>query len=121
MTTEKPKPQTVAVLDGENKLIGYETVENAEGRIVVPDGCDLPADGTYKWDPAKRSFIPLGFGFGRPGKPPVDEHYALFQVIRALGKEVGPEARAWADWYDQNLRQKTEERMVVLRRRNRGK
>lgn len=51
-------PKT-AILDEQDRLVGYEDVDEPGDRVVVPDNCDLPTDGTYKWLPDRNCFWPV--------------------------------------------------------------
>lgn len=110
----------VAVLDKRGYLVGDAKLRGNQklpaGGVEMDPG-DLPLDGTYKWDPENRAFVPLGHGFPRiVSKPPVSETMVLYHIVRALGKKLPAEARAWADWYEANLRQRDEE--TALHRRS---
>lgn len=113
----------VAKLDQQGALIGVETVTREEAisqnRIIVNKNIDLPMDGTYKWVPGVKAFYPLGFGFAKPTRPPVDRDHAFYSLIRMLqsqGIGVGEEAQLWADWFQANDLRRTEEMQVKTRR-----
>ena len=113
---------TAAILDGDGRLVGKKKIPETDAHLYAfaAEELDLAADGRYKFDADRGSFIPLGHGFPRLStKPPIPDDYALFLVIRSLGDSVPAEVRAWADWYDANLRRRTEESMaaVVLRKK----
>ena len=99
----------VAGLNSKGWLIGKKRKRKiSDDDVVLPDDCDLPTNGTYKWTGSK--FEPLGHGFPPiVSRPPVTEAQALFAVIEKLGGNCPPNARAWADWYDANLRAREEE------------
>ncbi|MEM9681623.1 MAG: hypothetical protein AAF942_00020 [Pseudomonadota bacterium] len=103
----------IGVLDDQQRLIEYRTVDDDykpnPREVPLPDGCDLPADGTYKW--SGQQFIPLGHGFGKPSKPPVPDIYAIYLTMKAVrdGGPVPEEALLWMDWYEQTLKQQHEE------------
>lgn len=106
--TAAPDPVTVAVLDAQARLVGYRrTVTPEPGEVIVPETCDLPPDGTYKWDGA--AFVPLGFGFGKPARPPVPQDYAVFLMMKSMLADLPDECRQWCDWYETNMRRRTEE------------
>src|SRR3546814_14383145 len=70
----------VAVFDKRQRLIGArEVVKPKKGD--VPCG-DLPADGTYYHNGA--TFVPVGFGHGKPRRPDVDRDRAVLLLIKAL-------------------------------------
>lgn len=100
----------VSVLDENGHLVGDKLVKEGakvpKGATDVDPG-DLPLDGTYKW--TGETFMPLGHGFRKPTRAPIPDSYALYLVIRALDTRVAKEARVWADWYEENLRQRAEE------------
>lgn len=99
----------IAVLDNKGRLTGTKRVDKpGETEVVLPEGFDLPTDGSYKWEAG--AFWPLGHGHPKPSaRPPVSEQMALYAMIRAKGKSAPKPARDWADWYDETLRQRDEE------------
>jgi len=103
---------TIAVLNDTFYLIGYRKLGKKakvpEGAIVVPDGCDLPADGSYKWVAAEECFLPLGHGFGKPERAPVPDVQVLYLLAMAMDNPPA-EVSAWAKWYEKNLKQAHEE------------
>ncbi len=112
MTKKKTAPEklvTIAVLDGGSLLVGFKQIKESEagGEVVVPDCCDLPTDGQYRWD-AKRGrrgqFIPVGAGHGKPERPPIAPDYAQFLAMRALvnGTPVPKEVSDYVEWYEKN-------------------
>ena len=107
--TERVK---VALLDDNSLLVGYRTVENPQATdVTVPVDCDLPADGTYRWDAPTAQFIPLGHGHGKPVLSPLTTEMALRRLIELTpGADGDPTLRGWADWYDTLLRRTGEER-----------
>jgi hypothetical protein len=113
----------VAVLDSQDALIGTESMTRSQaqeqGKIVLPPSFDLPTNGTYKWVKGIKAFYPLGFGFAKPTRPPVDrDHafYALIRMLQAQGIGVGEEAQLWADWFKDNDLRRNEEMQVKTRR-----
>ncbi len=105
----KVRGKLIAVLDAKSYLVGYKRkIRQGPLDVVVPDGCDLPTDGTYKWD-GKR-FVPLGHGFAPiVSRPPATMDEVMLETIEAMGEKAGPKARAWADWYRLNLLKREEE------------
>lgn len=103
----KPVPVRVAVLDGNKVLVGEEM--STDGGLEIGD---LPCDGSYKWDPDHATFVPMGFGFGKPAPPPVGQDHMLFLLVNALvgGKPIPVECTQWRDWYRDNLQRRVEER-----------
>jgi hypothetical protein len=101
--------KTIAVLDQKRRLVGYKRqVKVGPLDVVVPDNCDLPANGTYKWD-GKR-FVPLGHGFAPVvTRPPATIDEVMLEIIEGQGRKAGPKATAWADWYRVNLLKREEE------------
>lgn len=87
----------VAVLDPRKRLINTRTVKSAKPDDI--DAGDLPADGSYWWN--GQTFIPVGFGAGKPQRPEVDRDRAVYLMMRAMldGTPVPHECRAWCDWY----------------------
>lgn len=101
--------KTVAILDEKKRLVGYKRkVKIGPLDVVVPDNCDLPTNGIYKWDGNR--FVPLGHGFPPVvARPPATMDEVMLEIIDGLGKKTGPKAIAWAEWYRQNLLQREEE------------
>ena len=102
--------KTVAQLDRQQRLVGYRKVKKlSKTHIEVPDDCDLPTDGRYRWDGAR--FVPLGHGYGKPDNPPVATDFAVFLMMRALVNEqpIPDECRLYVEWYEKNLRKRNEE------------
>ncbi len=102
----------VAVLDKRNRLIGLK--HKARPRpddFQLPDGCDLPLDGSYKLEGS--TFVPLGHGIGEMGKPPITTEAVLFSMIQALtdlaADAVPINVRKWANWYQKGLRDQENE------------
>lgn len=92
----------VAKLDDRNRLVG--TTEKKKPGPKDIDAGDLRADGSYKWDPRQKTFIPVGFGFGKPKPPSVDKDRAIYMALRALldGRPIPQECRDWCDWYERH-------------------
>lgn len=115
----KPSRVYVAMLNQHDCLIGYEHVaaNKAEDRIVVPENCDLPVDGSYKWVGEQRCFLPVGAGFGKPKRPPVSPDYAIFLTLRALVNDtpIPDEVGEYVDWYDATLRERNQARTKKIR------
>jgi len=101
--------QLVAVLDKKMRLIGTKyKVRVAPDDVALPDDCDLPLNGTYKWQ--NDSFVPLGHGFPPiSSRPSATEAEALYDLIDMLGTKAPDKARAWANWYAANLKKREEE------------
>lgn len=99
----------VAVLDQNRRLTGFKPkARPGKDDVVVPDNCDLAADGRYKWDGS--CFVPLGHGFGPVvAKPPFSESSVLYLLVVELGDKAPHPARTWADWYAMNLKVREEE------------
>ncbi len=105
----KSDGKLVAVLDRKMYLVGYKRMTRPGPLdVVVPDNCDLPTNGTYKW--SGKMFIPLGHGFAPiVSRPPATMDEVMLETIEAMGTKAGPKARAWADWYRLNLLKREEE------------
>lgn len=98
---------TVARLDDKNRLIGYRRVaKKGKNHIVVPTNCDLPTDGSYRWD--GKCFVPRGHGYGQPSRPPIMFDYAVYLMMKALIREklLPAECEAYVEWYQKNLAQR---------------
>ena len=108
--------QLIAVLDANKRLTGTKMVSKpGENDVLLPDGCDLPIDGSYKW--SGKCFVPLGHGFGPVvARPPISETAVLYLLIDALGDGAPHQAREWADWYVENLKVRDEEQAVRTRK-----
>lgn len=102
-----------SVLNNSKQLIGRREADEGELPLANEtdiDCGDLPLDGSYKFNEAKKNFVPLGHGLVRvASRPPLSESLALFYVIRSLGDNVNKKASDWADWYEKNLKQRDEE------------
>lgn len=113
----------IAILDANSRLVGTRIGEPAPGDVPLPDGCDLPLDGSFKWVPEEQAFFPLGHGFPRiSAKPPVSEAYVLHWVVmRAIdaGEDVPSGVRGWAEWFGQHHKQREDERQQFQRMRPR--
>lgn len=95
---------TIALLDDKNKLVGYKKKKDPSvSDVVVPDGCDLPGDGSYWYDAEAGAFFPIGRGLGKPKRPPVEDKHVLYLMARAMGGKAPQEVKEWADWYNDNI------------------
>lgn len=90
----------VAVLDKNGKLIGARNVAKPKPDDV--DAGDLPANGKYTWN--GKTFIPEGFGHGKPRAPKVDRDKAFYHAMTALldGRPIPQEVRDWCAWYERH-------------------
>jgi len=102
----------IGVFDGANVLIGEKMVNaDVEGVEIG----DLKADGTYKYDDAIKSFIPLGHGFGKVknGVPPISTELLLSYMIDYLAQLSPPDLPGpvieWQEWFKADLRKREEE------------
>ncbi len=104
--------ELVAVLDKNKRLVGTKhKVRPGKDDVLLPNGCDLPFDGSYKW--TGDCFTPLGHGFGPVvAKSPISESAVLYQLTVALGDDAPPPARGWAAWYAENLKVREEEQAM---------
>jgi len=109
-------------LDKESRLIGIvSSDEPVIGAIPLPDGCDLPTDGSYKWVEDAQAFFPLGHGFPRATtKPPYSEMHVLYMMAKAMRDTAPAEVAEWAAWYESHMKQQSEERTMISALRNRG-
>lgn len=107
----------VAVLDDNNRLIGADHVaEGAKDHVEIGD---LPTDGSYKWSDSEKCFIPLGHGFGKPSTPPCPIDHIVRLLITELvdsGKHPPEPIVRWAEWYDENLLRRNEEKLMLPRK-----
>ena len=106
------KKTLVAVLDDRSRYIGTKLkAKPTQDDFLLPNGCDLPTDGSYKL--VGNAFVPLGHGFGKPMRAPVSTEAVLNSLIQAmtdLAPDAVPhEARVWAEWYQKNLKAREDE------------
>jgi len=112
MAKEKFK---IAVLDNKMVLVGYKEVSTLKDEhIDVGMECDLPDDGSYKWDAANKTFVPMGHGFGKPKRPPIPDSLVTY-IMASKMKNPPQEVRDWCKWYEENIAQKHEE---MIRKRS---
>lgn len=115
MPAEK-KRRLIAKLDPQGHLVGTRRAVPTEGDLVLPESCDLPADGSYRWDGA--TFHPLGHGHPTAvPRPPCSEARVLWMLVTAFGDKLPKEARDWAAWYGENLKTREAEVARAVRRR----
>lgn len=90
----------VATLDANGVLIGVRNISKPKNTDV--ECGDLPADGSYRWD--GKTFIPLGFGQGKPKRPTVSRDRAIYLTFKALiaGNPIPEECRTWCDWFERH-------------------
>ncbi len=92
----------IAILDKNARLIGLRKLsgeeEWCEGTVGVPDGCDLPTDGTYKWMADDACFMPVGHGLGKPGPAPISTEQVIF-LLAADMDNPPREVLDWMEWY----------------------
>lgn len=107
MAKAKVPMKLVAVLDANNVLTGSVTA--TEG---VEFG-DLPTDGSYKYDEASKTFIPVGHGFGKvKTRQPYETDLVLAKLIDAVVASNVPVpfiVTEWRDWYETEMRRRHEE------------
>ena len=113
------------VLDDRLRLVGYISLPADEeavpdNYVEVPQDCDLPGDGSFKWSPAQDAFFPLGHGFDRPQTAPVALERVVYLLGQQLGRGVPAEVTEWMEWYETNLRARHEEQQTFKRIRNEG-
>lgn len=103
----------IAVLDAQLRLIGFTTKEVAlKSDVVVPDECDLPVDGTYKWVEGHNAFLPLGHGFQRTRRPPIADTRVIYELAKLMLDKLPEECKAWVQWYEENMKRRHEEEAV---------
>lgn len=122
MTDERPEAVRIAILDDGDRLVGYNMTTDPEpSDVVVAHGCDLPADGTYKYMQGEGCFMPLGHGFPRSAPQPVAESRVLYLMARIMDNPP-EEVRLWLVWYEDNVARQHEEAFEANRkqRRQRG-
>ncbi len=104
---------TIAILDKRSRLIGLHLLEMTcvdeeediweeeaipKDAVVVVDECDLPTDGTYKWMPEDKCFMPVGHGLGKPGPAPISTETVV--LLLASNMDNPPqEVLDWIKWY----------------------
>lgn len=118
MTKKNKKSVLIAVLDDNGHLVGTRRGKPNADDITLPDNCDLPLNGTYKWVPDRKCFLPLGTGFPRVAStPPVSEIYVLYLLASTIGEELLPkEVQDWMRWYESNLKKRDEELQARARK-----
>lgn len=93
---------TIAILDEKSRLIGLRPLKKgakAPGdAVVVVDECDLPTDGTYKWMPGDRCFMPVGHGLGKPGPAPISTEEVILLLVADMSNPP-QEILDWVTWY----------------------
>ena len=115
---EAEKSVPIAVLDDNGHLVGTRRGKPSANDVILPDDCDLPTNGTYKWVSDQKCFLPLGTGFPRvAAKPPVSETQVLYLLASAIGEELLPkEVQDWMRWYEKNLKKREEELQARARK-----
>lgn len=107
----KKAQKIVGVFDANNVLIDSKRVDaDAEGIEIG----DLKTDGSMKYVPEAKAFIPMGHGYGKvKTKPPAETELVLANLIEALaavpGFELPHTASEWLDWYNVDMRRRHEE------------
>ena len=88
----------VAVLDANGALIGAKDKAKM-GKADLPCG-DLPVDGSYFWN--GNTFVPVGFGLGKPDRPPVPKDKAVYLMMKAMidGTPIPKECADWCAWFE---------------------
>lgn len=107
----KKATKIVGVLNANNILVGSKVVPLDADGIEIGD---LKADGSMKYLPEARAFIPMGHGHGKvKTKPPADTELVLANLIEALavvpGFELPHVASEWLEWYNADMRRRHEE------------
>ena len=113
----------IAKLDEKGRLVGYlKKAKPAKGDIDVGEACDLPTDGTYKWDAGRQAFVPRGHGLGKPKRPSIAEDFAVYLLMRALvrGEPIPDTCARYVDWYEQHRAKMHEELTEARDIRNRA-
>jgi len=107
MVKVKVPMKTVAVLNSNNVLTG--SVQSTDG---IEFG-DLPVDGSYKYDEASKTFIPVGHGFGKvKTRQPFESDLVLAELIDAVKAANVPLpfiVSEWREWYETEMRRRHEE------------
>ena len=92
----------IAILDKNARLIGLRKLSKKAkiplDAVTVPDGCDLPTDGTYKWMAKEACFMPVGHGLGKPGPSPIPTEQVVFLLASNM-KNPPKEVLDWMEWY----------------------
>ena len=118
----------VAILDKNKVLIGFSAINSkgydesgnsVEGQVKVPDDCDL-ALNKYRWTGS--TFMPLGFGHGRPSPKPegVDKDNVFYLLMKALvnDKPIPSECKEWVRWYEQSIKRKINDELKLGGKQN---
>lgn len=93
---------TIAILDKKSRLVGLRKLGKRakipKGAVVVVDECDLPVDGSYKWMPEDKCFMPVGHGLGKPGPAPISTETVVL-LLAANMSNPPQEVVDWMKWY----------------------
>ena len=121
----------VAILDADDRLVGYEEFPDdqipqlREHMVIVPNDCDLPTNGLYKYDRTLLCFMPLGAGYGKPSRPPVPPEQVIYHLVTSLQKHFAPglpdECAEYAKWYEKNIKPGVDETRLAKAILSRGK
>ena len=94
---------TIAILDKNARLIGLRKLSSGKkvrkGTVEVPDECDLPTNGTYKWMAEESCFMPVGHGLGRPGPAPISTEQVILLLATSMNNPP-QEVLDWMKWYE---------------------
>ncbi|MBT6048744.1 MAG: hypothetical protein HOG49_18235 [Candidatus Scalindua sp.] len=118
-----PKVAVFELIGKQKSLIGYKDKEEVEDDdVVVPDNCDLVADGRYWYNEETKQFVPFGHGFAKPKKPQVTKERVWYLFMKAVIDsevvEIMPsECSQWLTWYEENLKIREEEELLFRRSR----
>ena len=93
---------TIAILDKKSRLVGLRRLGKKakipEDTVIVVDECDLPTDGTYKWIPEDKGFMPVGHGLGKPGPAPISTETVVLLLASNMNNPP-QEVLDWIKWY----------------------
>lgn len=105
MSDEKQETVRIAVLDGEGRYFGMKEVAAADvpaGAVVLP-GCDLPCDGSYRYDRAAKAFVKPPPGKDESTNLQAETVAALAGIgfaMRAADLPMPPLTQLWLRWFE---------------------
>jgi hypothetical protein len=120
-----PKVAVFELKGNQKALVGYKTVSKTklkEDDVVVPTECDLIADGRYWYNEETGQFIPWGHGHSKPKKSQQSKERVWYLFMKAVIDsgvvEIMPaECSQWLKWYEDNLKIREEEELLIRRGR----
>ncbi len=107
----------IAILDDNKILTGYDISGNEDKHelfVTVPDDCDLGLN-KYRWTGS--TFMPLGFGHGKPSPKPegIDKDWVFYLMMKSLvnNKPIPSECGDWVRWFEQSIKKKVNDELKL--------